>query len=454
MTAGNSIDQAFSTLRSIGEVSSLNAKQELLIAGKDNIVLKTLLRCAYNPYIQYNIRKLPSKIEDCVGEGNSGERLEWFMSMLVLLHKREISGNAAIDAVREFLVACSPEEYTWYSRVLTRDLKIGLADKGINKVFTKLIPSYDVMLADKVPPADLNLDTPKALKLLPSRIVTQYKIDGYRLNIHVTYDGDVNIRTRNGKVVYGYSDLEREAAEKLPRGYVYDGEIVAPELFEWIAGNMKSQIATAANRDLFSEVMSHAFSKESDKKGIFNMFDMVPLDQWKSQDTTETYEQRLNRIAQLIEPLELSCIVVVPTSRVYHKDNPDDLKAIVDEFHQFLSVGWEGLMIKNLDSPYEFKRTKNLLKMKLMDTVDLTVIDVFEGTGKYEGMMGGVHCDYKGYPLGVGSGWSDDQRQQFWADPNSIVGHTIEVAYQAETSNKQGGLSLSFPVVKSIRIDK
>ena len=331
---------------------------------------------------------------------------------------------------------------------------IGLADKGINKVFKGLIPTYEVLLADKIAPEDLNLDTPKALKVLPDRIVVQYKIDGYRLNIHVSDSGEVTIRTRNGKFVTGYNDLEAEAAEKLPRGYVYDGEIVAPELFDWISNNMKSTESVAANRDLFSEVMSHAFSKEDNKQGIFNMFDMVPMKEWVSQKTTETLETRTARIKELIEPLELKHIMIVPTSRVYDKNNPQDRKEIVEQFHQFLSVGWEGLMIKNWDSVYEFKRSKNLLKMKLMDNIDLVVTDVYEGTGKYAGMLGGVYVDFRGNQVGVGSGWSDEQRQYYWKHKNDIVGKTIEIAYQAVSKNKNGGESLSFPVVKKIRDDK
>ena len=123
-----------------------------------------------------------------------------------------MTGNAAIEALSDFLVSCCPEEYKWYCRVIEKDLNIGMADKGINKVFKNLIPTYEVLLADKILPADLNLDTPKALKMLPNRIVTQYKIDGYRLNIHVTESGEVTICTRNGKPVSGYIDLETEAS--------------------------------------------------------------------------------------------------------------------------------------------------------------------------------------------------------------------------------------------------
>ena len=445
--------QAFKTFNDIGLVSSLNSKQELLIEG-DSPTLRNLLLLAYNPFLQYNMKKLPIEIDECEGTEVSLDNYYKFICILNKLSKREITGNLAIEEVSEFLRGCCEEEYIWYTRVLNKDLSIGLALKGINKAFKKLIPVYDVLLADKIPPQDLNLDTLKAMKLLPERMVTQYKIDGYRLNIHVFKTGEVAIRTRNGKVVQGYQDLETEAAEKLPKGYVYDGEIVAPELFEWISENISKTESVTANRDLFSEVMSHAFSKEKNKKGIFNMFDMIPIEEWNSRKCTMTLEQRTNLINNKIKPLDLETIVVVPTSRVYYKNNKEDLQEIVDTFHKFVDIGWEGLMIKNWDSIYEFKRSKNLLKMKLMDTIDLTVVDIFEGTGKYSGNMGGVYVEYKGNSVGVGSGWSDLQRDYYWNHKNELIGKTIEIAYQAETRNKQGDYSLSFPVVKSIREDK
>lgn len=82
------------------------------------------------------------------------------------------------------------------------------------------------------------------------------------------------------------------------------------------------------------------------------------------------------------------------------------------------------------------------------------MVELYEGTGKYKGMLGGVYVEYKGNKVGVGSGWNDEQRQKYWDNPNEILGKTIEIAYQAETKNKQGGLSLSFPVVKQVRKDK
>lgn len=91
-----------------------------------------------------------------------------------------------------------------------------------------------------------------------------------------------------------------------------------------------------------------------------------------------------------------------------------------------------------------------------MLSIDLEVLDVYEGIqgSKYEGMLGGVYCEYRGNQLGVGSGWSDSERKLYWEHPELIVGKTIEIQYQSETQNKQGGYSLSFPVKKCIREDK
>lgn len=455
----NLLHEALLALDDIKSVTSTSQKAEILKANSENFILKSILYLTYNPFLVYNIKKIPKVTKNTV-KVTDDQDFDSFVTLLTNLSNRVITGNEAINAVSVFLDGCSIEEQEWFPKVIQKDLKAGLADKGINRVFPDLIPVYEILLADKIDAADLNLDTEKALKMLPERIVCQYKIDGYRLNIFVENTG-VTLRTRNGKQVYGYDDLEKEAWEKLPKGYVYDGEVVAPELFDWIQQNIESGEFTTANRDLFAEVMSHAFSKEENKQGIFNMFDMVPISEWVSKKTTESLEVRTNRIHNMISPLELQNIRVVPTYGVYSKYNAEDLKKVVEHFHEFLRIGFEGLMIKNYDSVYEFKRSKNLLKMKLMLSADLEVIDVYEGKEgtKYHGMLGGVVVSYpasdgNSYNVGVGSGWSDDERLLYWKHPELIVGKTIEVKYQAETSNADGGYSVSFPVKKIVREDK
>ena len=74
--------------------------------------------------------------------------------------------------------------------------------------------------------------------------------------------------------------------------------------------------------------------------------------------------------------------------------------------------------------------------------------------GKYKGTLGAIICDYKGFELRVGSGFSDEQRKFFYENPNDIVGRIIECQFFEETHDKDGNLSLRFPIFKTIRNDK
>ena len=449
----NSITEVFTALNEIESVGSTNAKKAILQANAGNTKLQYLLKSAYDPYTQFYIKKIPTTENDCKGDNDAVSNYNGFTYLLEKLSRREITGNNAIERLSKFLKSCSSEEYKWYSRVIKKDLKIGIADKGINAVIKNLIPTYEVMLADKITPNDLENKLSKAMKIIPNEFYLQPKLDGFRLNIWVHEDGRVETRTRNGKLITGYNALEEEAKEKLPRGYVYDGEVLSPEFYDWIESN-KNNTGVTANRELFSEVMSHAFSKENDKKGIFNLFDMVPINEWTSKNTIQPYSERLQFIVDLVAPIDLENVRIVKTYGPYRKVEDGDLVTLLEKFREFLRIGYEGIMIKDKNSVYEFKRSKALIKMKQMDNLDLPVIELFEGEGKYREMLGGVYVDYKGYKVGVGSGWTDEQRMTYWKNPNLIIGKTIEVKYQAESKNKQGGLSLSFPVVVGVRNDK
>jgi DNA ligase-1 len=114
----------------------------------------------------------------------------------------------------------------------------------------------------------------------------------------------------------------------------------------------------------------------------------------------------------------------------------------------------EGVMININEAPYCFKRTDNLLKLKVMKSCDLKVIGFEEGEGKNTGVLGALIVDYKGFPLKVGSGYSDSYRSKFWDNKEKLIGLTIEVQYFEETKNKEGELSLRFPVFLRVRSDK
>ena len=79
-------------------------------------------------------------------------------------------------------------------------------------------------------------------------------------------------------------------------------------------------------------------------------------------------------------------------------------------------------MIKDEHAPYECKRSHYMLKAKPFIEVSLTVIGVEGGTGRNTGKLGALICegedDDKFIKVNVGSGLTDDNRDEFWASQN------------------------------------
>ena len=86
-----------------------------------------------------------------------------------------------------------------------------------------------------------------------------------------------------------------------------------------------------------------------------------------------------------------------------------------------------------------------------MQTCDIRCLRIEEGEGKYQGKLGKIICDYKGYELGVGSGFNDEQREYYYNNPNEIIGRIVEVQYFEESKNEKGELSCRFPIFKYVR---
>ena len=112
-------------------------------------------------------------------------------------------------------------------------------------------------------------------------------------------------------------------------------------------------------------------------------------------------------------------------------------------------AGFEGIMIKDVDAPYECKRSTFWMKWKPVITVDLNIVGFEEGTGRNQGRLGAIICegvdDGRDIKVNVGSGFSDDNRVDYWSTRDNLVGDIIEVAADAVTQNQDGTYSLRFP---------
>jgi len=114
-----------------------------------------------------------------------------------------------------------------------------------------------------------------------------------------------------------------------------------------------------------------------------------------------------------------------------------------------VNAGYEGIMIKSMDAPYECNRSSFWMKWKPVITVDLTIVGFEEGTGRNAGRLGAIICegedDGRKIRVNVGSGLSDSNRDEYWLNRDSLSGNLVEVEADAVTQNQDGSYSLRFP---------
>ena len=110
--------------------------------------------------------------------------------------------------------------------------------------------------------------------------------------------------------------------------------------------------------DLFRETTKIVNSKENNKKDLlFMTFDITDIHDYYNNKNNESYLIRRNKLDDMIINNDL--IKVVELLGIT-KDN----NIIACKLDEMIENGYEGLMLNYINSNYEFKRTKNILKVK------------------------------------------------------------------------------------------
>jgi hypothetical protein len=132
----------------------------------------------------------------------------------------------------------------------------------------------------------------------------------------------------------------------------------------------------------------------------------------------------------------------------------DDIETAQTIFQKYLAAGQEGIILKDMNGPWEDKRSKGQIKFKSELECDLKIIGVEEGSGKYEGLLGALVCVSSDgiVNVNVGSGFNDEQRKSLM--PCDLLGKIVAVKYNARIKNRQGDESLFLPIFVEIREDK
>ena len=397
-------------------------KESVIAENISDSEFKTGLQYALDSLVTFGVQQVPFSEND-----GGGLLIEEFYEVADKLIARELTGHAARDAIEELSITANSDEWNdWYRRILIKDLRCGVSVKTVNGVAKGTVPVFGCMLAH---------DGAKHPKKIKGECFVEYKYDGVRV-IAIVQNGSATLYSRNGKILSNFPHIEEALSIPEFEGLVFDGEVMS---------------------DDFQTLMRQVHRKEGAKTedSYLAVFDMLTLAEFNAGGTELnafhrrerliSYQPYFNVRLQLVQAVNLDL------------DSEAGQKQFADMNKQALQEGYEGLMIKPIHEGYKCKRSHAWLKIKPFIEVTLSVVALEEGTGKNEGLLGALvvegEDDGKYFKLNVGSGLTDENREQIWANQDAVIGQLVEIRADAATQSQDSDdvWSLRFPRFKTFR---
>ena len=384
---------------------------------------------ALNPYYVYGVKKVPES------QGLEDRPNPWtrFWALCESLRTRSVTGGDAQAAIRDVMADFDSEQWNGMARrVLIKDLRCGVSEKTINKICKNSdwrIPVFECQLAQD------STDQPNKLK---GRMRLEVKLDGVRV-LAVFNGHSVTLYSRNGKEFQNFKEIAHflgtnrnlfTQGTRTGGRFVLDGEIVG---------------------ESFQKLMRQAHRKtDAETTGmVYHVFDFIPLDDFERGYWNAQQHKRLACLDLARERLANSDMVQIMPGMEVDLDTAEGHDIMRRFAEASVAEGYEGIMIKNLDAPYECKRSSFWMKWKPTISVDLNIVGFEEGTGRNAGRLGAIVCEGedngRSIRVNVGSGFSDSDRDQYWVRRDLLLDHLVEVQADAVTQNKDGTYSLRFP---------
>lgn len=407
------LKQALDAIINIEQSSGMNRKLELLKEQKNNETMKDILYFVYNPYIRVGIGY--AKLEKATANDTDMDECSTIQGVFTYLLHNRTGRDVDANKVKTFISLQEPEYKDVLYKVFTKNFSIGISSTSIHKVWPGLLPGFAVQLACKWQDHFDYLEG--------KEIFITEKLDGNRCLAQVK-DHKCTFYSRSGREINGLEQVENELS-RLIDGW-YDGELLGKD---------------------FQETQSTLRTKGSKTEVVFNIFDYITDKEVQEQQGIYNYLARRNELERIFKGIEKFRYVKLVPLIGRGEFNKEWVRELLTEW---TSNGSEGLMI-NLNSPYQFGRTIELLKVKNMYTLDLRIIGMREGSGEFANTCGALIVDYKGYEVGVGSGISKNERIEFWNNREKYIGKVVEVQAFEQTTDQNGNLSLRFPVFIRVR---
>lgn len=416
------MNEVIKIFRDIQETSGKNDKQYIIAANKNNELFKKCLVFLLDNNIVTGISKAKIGKRVVITNYITIDKMS-FSQLMDYIEENNTGKDSDLSIVQSFIENQPVEYREFYEQMITKSLKLGIDSTTVNKAVPDLIRTWELQQAYSIDKYTLK---PKEWFSLSQ------KLNG----IHGSYYKGKLI-SRQGKEIKGLQHIIDDLHSMgFGEGYFIDGELIR---------NNTDGVSDGENFRLGTGIIN---SDSVDKSCIqFIIYEVFPVNEFDNGESKKTYKDRLTLLNEFNEAShKVNSIKTV--KRLY--EGTDTSK--IDEWLNYaVDHDWEGCML-NRNTTYRCLRNNGILKIKRFYTMDLPIADIVEGDGRLKGTLGAIVVKFKDNTINVGSGYSDEQREQMWRNRNELIGRILEVKYKEVTSDKKSGLeSLQFPTFVCIR---
>jgi len=430
--------EIYNFIASMNADNSSTYKVNVMKKYSGNEYIKKILYYTYNDYFQFHVTS-----KNCIKQNKLGfgffDSYNDVFGLLDDLRNRVITGHEAIMAINHFISENSDDPRTQevLYAIIDKDLKMRVSAKIINKAFPKLIPEFEIALAYSYS------DYADKVDFHTQRWYESRKLDGVRNVTIIDENGIPRFYSREGNEFFVLENIKREIMKMNLSNVVLDGELCIVD--EHGNENFKAIVSEIHRKD-------HTIAKPK-----YFVFDCVTVEEFENKKSERTFYERLLNMEKIFKNYHGSVLALLPQKLItsYEVFNAD--------FEESIKLGYEGLILR-ADVGYEGKRSKFMLKVKQFIDDEFVVkrcendllqfINPNTGLNEEEMMLAKIYIEYKGFEVGVGSGFTLEERQKYYKYPELIIGKHITVQHFGESTNKAGDISLRFPTLKYIYPDK
>ena len=418
--------------------TSKPTEKQIILKQYDSEELREILKATYEPFMLFNVKIKPKEIPQSA-HYDLGEIFEEVQSILRFC-KNSKSHKKNRERVIKLLGKLNAGSQELFVGILNKNWKVGISSKTVLKTFPGLISQFDVQLANTYNP-----DT-KGHQM--ARWILSYKLDGLRCialreSSDKHYDkGRWTLYSRTGKEFLTVEHIKPQL-EKLYRNWgwtFFDGELYKHGLsFEEIQGPIM-----AFTKGQVPEMEYHIFVAGQAKKFLAgedpNHVDPVSGPQ-------EDFAPHLHFVnSRFVTPVELE-----------------------DKLEEAFELGYEGLMLRDPDNLYAYKRSNALLKLKrrlnendtdqgeIISDCVVTRIDyndnfpiIEEGRLYTKRLLNRIWVmQENGIECKVGAGYTLEFRYKYTDRPLDLIGKPTEIKHQGWGVNGR----MRFPRLWRVRED-